>query len=97
MNILPGKTITITIVKEPRTENAKQTLGRVFLKDPKVRKARNDDPKPVTWSRRAGRYWHEQPSGSVLLYPKKGESAKVRATVDVIRDLGSVERYIEVR
>ena len=96
MDIQPGSNVKITVKSTLKTDRAKKTLARVFMKDLEIRKTRNTNPKPVTSTIRAGRFWNHRPSGSVLRAPSVGDSAQVVATVDVIRDLQSVEKYIAV-
>ncbi len=97
MDIQPGSRVTLTVTSFIRSDSARKTLARLFVKDPEVAKLRRRGPKPVTDTRRAGRIWKNRPSGSIHIAPQVGESAKLLATVDVIRDLQSVSRYVEVK
>ena len=97
MDINPGSRVTVTVTSTVRTQNARKTLARLFIKDPAIAKIRRRGPKPVRGSRRAGRIWEHRPAGSAQIPPEVGESAKLVATVDVIRDLQSVARYVKVK
>ncbi|MBN1345948.1 MAG: hypothetical protein JXQ73_24875 [Phycisphaerae bacterium] len=95
-DIEPGSKIKVTVTKELRSEAAAKTLARLFLKDPKIAKTRRKDPKPIDPRTRAGRLWNVRPRGSAAARPNKGESCEITCTLDVVRDLGSVENYVEI-
>ncbi len=97
MDIAPGSQVTVTISAHRLTPSAQKTLARVFQKDPAVRKASIQYAKPVVSSRRAGRYWDHRPRGSNQRSPELGDSATVFASLDVIRDLQSVAKYVTVQ
>ncbi len=100
-SIQPGSTVTVKIVKTPTNAAARKTLVRLLSKDEahkaelsrrsKVRKT-GYNPQP-----RGGRLY----SGHVVFGSKPirgdvGEQGSLRATVDVISDLRSVQRFVEV-
>ncbi|MEM9416139.1 MAG: hypothetical protein AAGA29_11790 [Planctomycetota bacterium] len=101
-DITPGSTITVKVVKPPKSEAARKTLVRLLSKDAaviaenkrlkKVRKANE------TMSSRGGR-WRVWESRLVKQRPVTGvvgEQGTFLATADVIRDLGGVSKFIEV-
>ena len=98
--IAPGSKINVKIVKQPTNAAASKTLVRVLAKDPvvyaehdrqhKVRKA-NFSP-----TRRGGRLWGGQVVKQHPIKGKLGESGTIVATLSVLRDLGSVQRFIKV-
>lgn len=99
-NIAPGDTVTVKIVKQPTNAAARKTLVRVLSKDAAVqrendhqRKVRKTHAKP---KQRGGRTWISKTVKQRPVEGKVGEAGSIRATVDVIRDLGSVDRFIEV-
>jgi anti-sigma factor RsiW len=99
-SIQPGSQIRITVVRDPSSAAAAKTLERLLSKDPAVaaehkrlRKARDTHEKSKI---RGGRVWTERPVKQHPVRGERGESGTVRATVDVLRDLGSVKRFIEV-
>jgi len=98
--ITPGSKINVKIVKQPTNAAASKTLVRVLAKDPVVfaEHARQDKIRKKNYSpsRRGGRLY----GGRVVKqHPVKGilgEAGTVTATLSVLRDLGSVERFVEV-
>jgi len=101
VDIKPGSNVEITITKTPTNEAAAKTLSRVFGKDAAARKlrARRKDLRisgshPI---RRGGRIWMVRPKAPRLVMPEKGDSCKIRATIDVIADLGSVSRFVSIK
>ncbi len=98
--IKPGDSIEVRITKNPSNIAAAKTLVRVLSKDREVQAENNRhrkirqtqyNPQPRGGRLYAGRLVKQHPVKGVA-----GESGKVRATVDVLRDLRSVERFIEV-
>jgi hypothetical protein len=95
--IKPGSTVEVKVVKAPRTQPARYTLGRIFLRDPAVRKSRSSDAKPVREHRRGGRMWRARPRGTVLQIPAVGDTCTVRASVELLRDLANVTKFVSVK
>jgi len=97
----PGSTITLTLKKAPTNAAACKTLSRLFAKDPIHRKARRTRKKLLTNQlevrRRGGRPWEVRSKAPRLVQPTQGDACTILATPDVIRDLGSVERFITVK
>lgn len=96
-----GSRVSVKVVKEPTSVSAAKTIARVLYKDQdiaaehkrleKVRRT-HFNPQP-----RGGRLYGGQ---LVKQHPAKGEvgeSGTVHATIDVLRDLASVERFVEVK
>ncbi len=100
-DIKPGATITLTLTKLPTNEAAAKTLSRLFAKDPSAKKARVRRKKLLASSmrveRRGGRPWEVRSKAPRLVQPKTGDSCKIFATSDVLRDLGSVTRFVAVK
>ena len=99
-NIEPGSHVHVKVVRQPTNQAAAKTLTRVLSKDPQVkrenerlRKARD---KNLRHEQRGGRQWAVRVVKQRPVQGHAGEEGTVRATVDVIRDLQSVERFIEV-
>lgn len=97
MDIQPGSQVKITVKSTIHSAAAGKTLARLFMKDPQIQKVRLTRPKRVIESPRAGRIWRHRPKGTSQQQPEVGESAQVLATVDVIRDLKSVARYVDIK
>lgn len=99
MDIAPGSTVKIEITQAPRREAARKTLHRVCLKDAEVaRHARHQKHHRPSWQDwiRGGKFWHHQMKTKPPAKLEPGRSYTVRATLDVIRDLESVEDCIKV-
>ena len=99
-NLKPGSKISVKVVKDPTSVAASKTIARVLSKDPKVKaenkrhrkvRDRNYSPKMRGGRLYGGRLVKQHPVRGEI-----GESGVVTATVDVIRDLQSVSRFIEV-
>jgi len=101
LKIPPGTTVTITVKKTPNCEAAAKTLSRLFAKDPANRKPRLLRKKllaaAVTGHRRGGRIWYGHAKAPRLFQPVSGDRCSLRATCDVIRDLGSVQRFVDIQ
>lgn len=99
MDITPGKTVCIEITKPPTNAAASKTLVRLFRKDPViVRHQRFQARHRPSWQawRRGGRMWHHQMKTNVPFKLTTGRKLALLATVDVIRDLESVKRWVKV-
>ena len=99
MDITPGTNVSVEITARPAKAAAIKTLYRVFRKDPVVaRYHRTMKANRPSWQtrRRGGRMWHHQMKTRPHVKLELGAKYTVRATVDVIRDLASVERWIKV-
>ncbi len=99
-DIAPGSRIHVKIVKEPTSAAAAKTLVRILSKDAGVQaeNARQREIRTRLYNpkRRGGRTY----AGHVVKqHPVKGcagESGTITATLDVLRDLNSVQRFVEV-
>ncbi len=99
--IKPGSQVKVQVVKRPTNTAARKTLVRVLSKDPaiqaehkRLRKVRAARYNPQM---RGGRLYGGQ---MIKLHPIKGElgdSGRLTATVDVLTDLRSVQRFVEVK
>ncbi len=101
LDVQPGSRINITVTKTPTNESAAKTLSRIFAKDVNSKSARRDRKKLRTaftdGRQRGGRIWYVRPKAPRLVMPEKDSACTVLATVDVIRDLGSVTRFVDVK
>jgi hypothetical protein len=99
MEITPGTTVTVEITASPRTDAARKTLVRLLGRTAEVRRhqcrQKRQRPSWQTW-RRGGRMWHHQMKSTPPIPPTPGRRLSLLATVDAIRDLASVERYVKV-
>ncbi len=92
-----GQTLKVTIKKFINREGARKTLERVFLKDqaharPLASRSRNFKDLP---KRRGGRIWTKHPN-KLHLPLDKGDAATIKATAQALKDLNSVETFVEV-
>lgn len=99
--IQPGTNIKIEVTRTPVRESAAKTLSRLFAKDRKNQKADRLRTKlraaQFRDTRRGGRIWVVRPKAPRLVQPGRGDSCQIRATIDVIRDLGSVRAFVKVQ
>jgi hypothetical protein len=98
MNLKPGQTVRVTINRNISRAAARKTLERLFMSDKDVskpldRRSRNfvDIPK-----RRGGVIWTKRPN---KLHPTlaRGAAATIKVTPQTVKDLKSVEDFVEVR
>ena len=96
-DLKPGQTIRVTISKNITRASARKTLERLFLTDKEVKKpiersSRNFIELP---KRRGGQIWTKRPN---KVHPTldKGAAATIRTTPQLIKDLRSVEDFIQV-
>jgi hypothetical protein len=99
MELAPGNTVAIEITAAPKSAAAFKTLARICSKDPAVlrerRRLKGHRPSWQDW-RRGGKLWHHQMKSGLPAEIALGAKFTVRATVDVIRDLASVQKYVSV-
>jgi hypothetical protein len=100
LDLQPGGSFRVTVTKRPANEAAAKTLSRIFAKDPQNRAVakhrRMLRRKATEFRRRGGRLWGVRPKAPRLVQPEAGAACTVFATCDVINDLNSVERFVEV-
>lgn len=99
-NIAPGSKINLKVVKKPTSLAAAKTIVRLLskskcvkLENERLRKARREF---FSQNRRGGRFWdvHVVKQDAVTATP--GVSKTITATLDVLTDLKSVSRFVEV-
>jgi len=93
----PGQTIRVEIKKLITRDAARKTIERLFLKDrthsdPLDARSANFIPLP---KRRGGCIWTKRPN---KIHPplNAGDAATIKATPQSLRDLSSVEAFVEV-
>ncbi|RIK69750.1 MAG: hypothetical protein DCC66_07580 [Planctomycetota bacterium] len=101
MDITPGSMVSVTVKRSVVSEKAAKTLSRLFAKDaankPLRRKRKKLLADGLDERRRGGRLWEVRPKAPRLIQPKTGDACKILATTDVIGDLKSVARYVDVK
>lgn len=94
-----GGNVIIEITKVPAAQAARKTLVRLCRKDPRiVRHHRQQQDKRPSWERwrRGGKMWHHQMRTKPAVSIAAGQTFRIRATLDVLRDLESVKRFVKV-
>jgi hypothetical protein len=97
LDLKPGQTVRVTISKQVSRDSARKTLERLFMTDKKVvgpldARSKNFIPLP---KRRGGCIWTKRVN---KVHPtlEKGAAATIIATPQAIKDLRSVETFVEV-
>lgn len=100
MDIAPGSKVNVKVVKHPTSQSARKTLVRLLSKDAEHKaeqklmaktRAKHYSPR-----RRGGRLYGGQMRKIMRVHGEMGESGTIVATMDVLRDLISVSRFVEV-
>ncbi len=88
------------VCKSPTNAAATKTLSRLFARGDGGRKARQDRKRlrasATVAHRRGGRPWYKRPKAPLLFQPEAGKTCVVRVTLDVLKDLRSLERFVEI-
>ena len=97
LDLKPGQTVRVTISKHISREGARKTLERLFMTDRAVSdpidvRSRNFKELP---KRRGGCIWTKRPN-KVHCDLARGASANIKVTPQVVRDLKSVESFVQV-
>ena len=94
----PGQTVRVTVSKNINRGAARKTIERLFMQDKTIRtpldtRAANFKELP---KRRGGQIWTKRPN---KLHPtlEKGAAATIKATPQALKDLASVEDFVEVK
>lgn len=99
MSIAPGVNVCIEIIERPRSQSALKTLVRICRKDPRVaafhRRQSAKRPSHQQW-RRGGNYWNHRMKTEAAVAVKPGQKYNVLASLDVVRDLKSIEKCVKV-
>ncbi len=99
IDIKPGSPIEVEITRVPNNEAGTKTLIRLCRKDPRIvrhdRTQQRKRPSLEEW-RRGGMTWHHQMKTKPAFSLVVGAKYALRATVDVLRDLNSIERFVRV-
>ena|SRR5947209_6319765 len=92
-----GQTLTVKVSKQITREGARKTLERLFMQDKTVCKPINDRSANFKElpKRRGGCIWTKRPN---KVHPEliEGASATIKATPQTLRDLKSVQAFVEV-
>ncbi len=98
-NVAAGSLVEIKIARMPRREAAVKTLDKLFRKDASHKKeiVRLQKSRPTRFDRRGGRPWGDRPTQLRPYKIAKGSSAKIVATLDVLKDIASLGDTVEVK
>lgn len=98
LDIKPGQWINVKVTAEPKAAAPVKTMHKLFEKDERMKAERKRlaRSRPTRYDRRGGRPWPDHPARLDVVSTRPGASYKIFASVDVVRELGSIERYIEV-
>ena len=95
-----GSDVNVKIVKQPTNAAAAKTLRRLLNKDEQFKseqkRLERARAKNLRYHQRGGRPWAVRVVKQHAVEATVGESGQIKATYDVVKDLKSVERFIEV-
>ena len=96
--IKPGRWISVKVTAQPKAMAPRKTMVRLFERDPKVKAERRrlKRSRPVTSHRRGGRPWADRPARLPVVKIAPGAVYRIFGSADVLRELDSVSRYIEI-
>lgn len=99
-DIQPGSQIKITVTRRPTSAASTKTVVRLLSKDQKI-KQENARLKVTRinhyrQTRRGGRFWDVNVVKQHPVQGLPGESGVITATLDVLTDLKSVQKFVEV-
>ena len=93
----PGTPLRVTVRRSINRDSARKTIERLFMTDRAIAKplelrSRNFKDLP---KRRGGRIWTKRPN---KIHPAldKGAAATIKATPQALKDLASVEDFVQV-
>jgi len=99
--ITPGSKVKLTVTRTPNRQAAAKTLVRLLSKDAdhkhEDRLMSKLRAKHYSPQRRGGRLYGGHMQKLRRLKGEQGESGTIVASPDVLRDLASVQRFIEVK
>ena len=93
----PGQTLKVTVSKNINRASARKTIERLFMQDKAVAgpiEVRSKNFKELP-KRRGGQIWTKRPN---KVHPAlaRGDAATIKATPQAIKDLKSVETFVQV-
>lgn len=95
----PGQTITLEILRAPTSAAGRKTLVRLCRKDPRLvshhRRQTRTRPSHEDWQR-GGNLWNHRMKTQTPVQLRAGEKYSIMASVDVLRDLASVSKFVKV-
>jgi len=100
--IVPNTEMTFTIAKDPKRPAARKTIERLMWKEPQAKKdlsmlQRRRKQKDIKYTIRAGRVWFDRPRATRTVRCERGASFTLNVTPQIVNDLKSVEKYLEIK
>lgn len=101
-DIAPGSDVKVTVTKAPTNAAAEKTIVRLLHKDPVVaaeqKRLQNARRKNEKLTVRGGRLrvWEHRQVKIASASATPGTTGTIKATADVIRDLASIARFVDV-
>ena len=101
-DLTPTSTVTFTVNTLPKAERARKTIQRLMRMQPEIQKGlsmlhRRRAQKDNVPTNRAGRIWVNRAKTTKLTRVAVGETFTLRLTAQMIPDIQSVERYLDVK
>jgi hypothetical protein len=96
--IQPAQWVQVKVKARPTSAAAEKTMIRLFEKDEEVHEKRKrlQRVRPVKRHIRGGRWWYDRPPRLRIVSTEPGATYKLFGSVDVLRDLSSLDRFVEV-
>ena len=98
--IAPGTKVNVKVVKKPTNDAARKTIVRLLSKDASVKRdnkrlarTRRDN---FRQAQRGGRFWDINVVKQAAVTADAGVTKTIVATLDVLTDLKSVAKFVEV-
>lgn len=99
-DIAPGSKINVKVIQTPTNAAATKTIVRLLSKDHSVKleneRLRKTRKSHLTHHQRGGRQWYVWVPKIFPVKGVAGESGTIVASLDVLTDLRSVEKFVEV-
>ena len=101
VQIAPNMALTFTIVREPKRPAARKTIERLMWMQPECKKdlsmlQRRRRQKDIKYTVRAGRVWFDRPRATRTVRCERGASFTLQVTPQIVNDLKSVEKYLDI-
>ncbi len=98
--LTPGSKINVKVTSRPTSAAAAKTIVRLLSKNAEVQaeneRQRRIRSKGIRWNARGGRLWGTRMVKQASVAAVTGTEKTITASLDVIRDLKSVQRFVEV-
>ena len=102
LDLVPGQNVTFTVTRAPHREAQRKTIQRLMRMQGHIQRGlqklavrrRQKDNRPY---RRAGKTWVDRARTTKLTKVAPGESFTLRLTPQIIPDIRSVEKFLEMK